>query len=221
MVSFKAFYTERTTLGIIEDIDIDGIGIVKAKVDSGNQGYNVLHASEITPHDDSVTFNTVNGKSFKKKVIEKVKIHIGSGHKEDRFVVTFNVKVGSQFFSDIPFSLGDRVDNEEPVLLGEPFIRQLDALIDVNKSRVIENADIKKIAQLKDDIKKLWIEFEDLDNKSVTTYYVKREIDLKEAEIKKLESKLPKHLKPPKPPKPHNPFTKEFKAAYDAVDRAG
>ena len=215
MVSFKAFYTERTTLGIIEDIDIDGIGIVKAKVDSGNQGYNVLHASEITPHDDSVTFNTVNGKSFKKKVVEKVKIHIGSGHKEDRFVVTFNVKVGSQFFSDIPFSLGDRADNEEPVLLGEPFIRQLDALIDVNKSRVIEGTTSEKIAQLKIELEKLRAEFEDLSDKSVTNYHVGKEIDLKMREIKKLEAKLPK------PPKPHNPFTKEFKAAYDAIDRAG
>ena len=57
MNSFKDFY-DRPVLGINEIINIDGLGQVKAKVDSGNEGYNVLHGVDIKQSSGKVTFKT-------------------------------------------------------------------------------------------------------------------------------------------------------------------
>lgn len=138
-MQFQQFFQEQNVIGLVELLDIDGVGSVKAKVDSGNQGFNVLHANDIRVNDKGwVSFKTVNGKTLEKEVKDRIIINTGSGHKEERFVVALDVKIGSRFFKNIPFSLGDRADNDNPVLIGEPFIKQLNALIDVNKKTMVE-----------------------------------------------------------------------------------
>ena len=47
MKSFKEFYVEKRVLGLEEDIDIPEIGTISTKLDTGNGGYNVLHATDI------------------------------------------------------------------------------------------------------------------------------------------------------------------------------
>jgi hypothetical protein len=61
MNSFKDFY-DRPVLGVNELIDIDGLGSIKAKVDSGNEGYNVLHGVDVKQSSGKVTFTTIGGK---------------------------------------------------------------------------------------------------------------------------------------------------------------
>ena len=132
MTSFKQFY-KRPVLGVGEVIDIAGIGPVKAKIDSGNEAFNVLHGTNIKDENNEVSFTTVNNKSIKKPRHNTMTIHIGSGVKEDRPVVLFDIKVDGKEYKDVPFSIADRTENEEPVLVGEPFVKQLNALIDVKK----------------------------------------------------------------------------------------
>jgi len=132
MTSFKQFY-KRPVLGVGEVIDIAGIGPVKAKIDSGNEAFNVLHGTNIKDENNEVSFTTVNNKSIKKPRHNTITIHIGSGVKEDRPVVLFDIKVDGKEYKDVPFSIADRTENEEPVLVGEPFVKQLNALIDVKK----------------------------------------------------------------------------------------
>jgi hypothetical protein len=46
MEPFKDFYN-KPILGVNEYIDINGIGLLKAKIDSGNEAYNVLHGVDV------------------------------------------------------------------------------------------------------------------------------------------------------------------------------
>lgn len=119
-------------LPVIEDIYIDGIGVVAAKIDSGNEAYNVLHGLNTNINGDSVIFTTVNNKKISAPLVDTTVIHIGSGVKEERPVVSLNIKLKGETYQNIPFSLADRSENDEPVLIGEPFIRDIGALIDVS-----------------------------------------------------------------------------------------
>lgn len=134
MKTFKEFVSNRPILGIIEDIDIDGIGTVSAKIDSGNEAYNVLLGVNIEHNSDNTcTFDTVNNQRLTLPCTGSIDINIGSGNIESRPTVELNFTLRDMHYTSIPFSLADRSDNDQPVLIGEPFIKKINALIDVKK----------------------------------------------------------------------------------------
>lgn len=134
MVSFKQFFYEQI-LGLTEGITIQHIGTVKAKVDTGNSAYNVLHAINLKEDNDKVTFTTVKDKELTLPIADRIYIHIGSGNKENRPVVKLDCSMGNEQFNGVPFSLADRSENDTPVLLGEEFIRQNGGVVNVNINR--------------------------------------------------------------------------------------
>lgn len=136
MNNFKAYLIEQYVLGLIETMDIEGIGPVDCKIDSGNGAYNVLHGTNITYNGNETTFTTVNDVIITTSVIDKVTIHVGSGNIEERPVVQFNMTIGDQQLNDIKFSIADRSQNEYPVLVSKQFVEDLDALIDVSKNYI-------------------------------------------------------------------------------------
>ncbi len=69
---------EDDIVGLVERIYIDGIGEVDAKIDSGNGAYNVIHGEVVRKRGDNIIVKTLNGTKLKKKVVDKVVIHIGS-----------------------------------------------------------------------------------------------------------------------------------------------
>lgn len=134
MDNFKDFYKKsKPVLGVNELIDIDGIGKLPAKIDSGNEAYNVLHGVDVSEEGENITFTTVNNKRVSLPKSGDIKIHIGSGVKEDRPIVNLNIKINGKEYRDVPFSIADRSENEDPILVGEPFLKKLNAVIDVNK----------------------------------------------------------------------------------------
>ena len=108
------------------------MGPIEAKVDSGNGAYNVLHGLNIIEDDGHVTFDTVNNKTLKKKLVEHIDINIGSGNIEKRPVVKFDIEIGDKKYPGTKFSIGDREANEYKILVGKGFIEKLGGLIDVN-----------------------------------------------------------------------------------------
>ena len=125
---------EEDVIGLVEPIQIQDIGEVQSKVDSGNGAYNVIHGDIIDKRGDFIIVQTVNGKKLKKKVVDKVVIHIGSGNKEERPVVLFDIVFDGRHYKDVPFSIADRSENEYPVLIGKDFVSKIDKLIDVDKT---------------------------------------------------------------------------------------
>ena len=125
---------EEDVIGLVEPIHIEEIGEVQSKVDSGNGAYNVLHGNIQSKRGNFIIVHTVNGKKLKKKVVDTVVIHIGSGNKEERPVVLFDIVFDGKKYKDVPFSIADRSENEYPVLVGKDFLSKIDKLIDVDKS---------------------------------------------------------------------------------------
>lgn len=132
MQTFQEFFN-KPVFGVNELIEIDGLGKIRAKVDSGNEAYNVLHGVDVSEEGENISFTTVNDKRITKPKTGTITIHIGSGVKEDRPTVSFDIKVDGKEYKDVTFSIADRTENEDPILVGEPFLKKLNAVIDVNK----------------------------------------------------------------------------------------
>ena len=47
MKNFKNYFEEKNVVGLVEFFDLDGVGKVPAKLDSGNGAFNVLHGEDI------------------------------------------------------------------------------------------------------------------------------------------------------------------------------
>jgi hypothetical protein len=142
-MTFKQYFLEKWLLGLVEFIEIDGLGKIAAKLDSGNGAHNVLHATDIQIQGSKVIFKTINNKRLVKDLADKVLINVKSGIPEDeRPVVNFNVRIGERDFPNIPFSITDRTENLYKVLIGKEFIeKNLNGIIDVSQEDI---ADLNK-----------------------------------------------------------------------------
>ncbi len=137
MKKFKQYFQEKAVLGLVEFFDVDGVGKIPSKLDSGNGAFNVLHGEDIQEQGSKVFFRTVNGRTLLKDKKDSITINVGAGNTEDRPVVEFNLKIGNKEFRDIPFSIGNRADNLYKILVSKDFIEnELDALIDVGQENI-------------------------------------------------------------------------------------
>mgnify|MGYP003679913146 FL=1 len=139
MKKFKQFFIEKQVFGLIEFFDLDGVGKIPAKLDSGNGAYNVLHGEDIQIQGDKVFFRTENGKTLLKDKKGEITINVGAGNMEDRPVVEFDFTIGNKQFTNIPFTLSDRSTNLYKILVSKEFIEdELDALIDVSQENIAD-----------------------------------------------------------------------------------
>ena len=128
-----------------EDIVVDGVGTISAKLDTGNGAYNVLHGEDLEFGKDRQTnqpivrFTTMNSIRLEKPVKDTITINLGAGNTEERPICLFDCAIGGKRFPNTPFSIGNRADNDHKVLIGKGFIsKNLDALIDVTLSNVAD-----------------------------------------------------------------------------------
>jgi len=139
MKKFKQFFIEKQVFGLIEFFDLDEVGRIPAKLDSGNGAYNVLHGVDIQTQGNKVFFRTENGKTLLKDKKGEITINVGAGNTEDRPIVEFDFRIGNKEFKDIPFTLSDRSTNLYKILVGKEFIEnELDALIDVSQENIAD-----------------------------------------------------------------------------------
>jgi hypothetical protein len=124
---------EDNSLGLIEDIELEGIGKLKAKTDTGNEAHNVLHGTDTKIEGERVVFTTADGKRVTLPLNDTIKIHIGGGNVDKRPVVSCNCAINGKKYFNVPFSIADRTQNNYKVLLGSPFIKANGGLVDVTK----------------------------------------------------------------------------------------
>lgn len=145
----KRIIFERLIIGVQEPIMIKGIGTLNAKVDSGNGGYNVIHGTDFTMQGNILTFltqdNDGNPHRLSKQVIDTLNVNIGGGHIQERPVINLTVKFAGDEYKDIPFSVTDRSDNKDKVLISKEFVKnELEALIDVGEENLTNASDSSK-----------------------------------------------------------------------------
>ncbi len=120
-------------IGYVEYITINGVGKLKAKIDTGNGTVNAIGATDINKEGNSVSFKIL-GKKFTKPIIQTQNINIGSGVEEDRYIVEFDVKFGRKEYKNIRFNLADRTENNYLVLVGKSFLEKLNYSVNVAKT---------------------------------------------------------------------------------------
>ena len=142
MKKFNQFFLEKQVLGLIEFFDVDGVGKIPSKLDSGNGAFNVIHGEDIQVQGNKVHFKTVNNKRLMKDKVDDIVINVGAGNTEERPVVNFDLTIGNKEFRDIPFSIGNRSSNLYKILVSKEFIEnELDALIDVSQENIADRED--------------------------------------------------------------------------------
>lgn len=135
-------YNERES-GLIEPLEIKTIGNFNAKLDTGNESYNVLGAEDIAESNGVVHF-TVNGKPYSKPVVSHVRIRTNNVSVDRRPVVEFDIKFRNRLFKNIRFSLVPRRYNKYQILLGNKFISTAKILVNVNKKNTfVESVEYK------------------------------------------------------------------------------
>lgn len=122
------------TVSVTEPVHIDGIGDIIAKVDTGNDGHNVIHGVHPVFSNGNVTFKTVNGKFITKKVIDTIVVHIGGGHQQKRPVIELDFQIRDKIYKKALFSVADRSKNDMAVLLSKPFLEKAGAVVDVKSN---------------------------------------------------------------------------------------
>lgn len=133
MNNFDDLYQKALVIGVNLPLEIQGIGTLEAKADTGNDGYCVLHGTDVEMQDNAASFVTVGDKRVQFPCNETIDINIGSGNVEKRPVVKLNIKINGIPYSDIPFSIADRSSNDVPILLSKDFLAQHNCLVDPSK----------------------------------------------------------------------------------------
>lgn len=138
--------------GLIEPIKIHDIDSFQAKMDTGNESYNVLGAENIEEYNGMVHF-IVNGKKYTKPIVSHVRIRTNNINADRRPVVEFDVEFRNRTFRNVRFSLVPRRFNKYPVLIGNKFMSLAKVSVNINKKQTLpenynENVYIQKMMLL-------------------------------------------------------------------------
>ena len=132
-------------IGSLEEVEIDGIGTLDARVDTGNEGHNVLRATDINIDDNKVEFTTDNDITISLPLQDTVIINVGAGIREKRPVVAMDMKLGRKIYKNVMFSLSDRDGNDYPILIGIKFLKDNNFRVDVSSKNILESINKAKL----------------------------------------------------------------------------
>jgi len=127
--TFKQFFFEKHAIPPTVRIEIKNIGAFDAKADTGNDGYNVLHATDIKDDGSIITF-VCNDKQHRAQSQGTMMINKGPKLQENRHVIKLDVTVNGDVYRGQPFTISDRSGMSEPVLLSKDFIAQMNSVVD-------------------------------------------------------------------------------------------
>lgn len=124
--------------GFIEKLEIEGIGEIDAKMDTGCGSYSVIHADSWNIDGDYVKWIN-NGKEYEHK-IETVKKFLRGGvrnQEEERVVVLLNVTFVGKTYKDVKFSISNRTNMTTPVLINRNFLRRANLVVSSAKKYLL------------------------------------------------------------------------------------
>ena len=138
MKKFKQFFAEKAVLGLIEFFDVDGIGKIPSKLDSGNGAYNVIHGEDIKVKNGKVSF-TLMGKKVTYPLERTYEVKIGSirDYSEERPVIKLDVKFAGKTYKDEPFGIDDRRDMGTEVLLTRRIMKEMNVVVNPARKFVV------------------------------------------------------------------------------------
>ena len=131
-VSSKANWKLFTAVAVADKITVEGKEYI-CKVDTGNSGYNSMHATDIKINEKNHTvYFKLNGETqVTKEIVSRVKIRRGGiKDQEIRPVVLMDVEFGGRKHKNVKFTLADRSHMTYKVLVGVRFLVQAGVQVD-------------------------------------------------------------------------------------------
>lgn len=141
---------EKEISGVKEVVEIEGIGTLKAKLDSGNSAMCALIVKDYKEDDDTVSFK-IRGKEYRFPVEEHISIvHVGK--KTKRPVIRLNIKFNGETYKNekINIKVSDIASVDEKhymsrMLLSKQFLEKAKVIIDPAKEfELTDKKDLKK-----------------------------------------------------------------------------
>ena len=127
-------------IGYVETIELKSVGLVRAKLDTGNGAeVSALHAEEIEIKDGKVSWK-YDGKKHTSKLERKVKIFRANTEDQDgeeRPVVKLDLTFNGFVYKDVEFGLDERIRSRNDVLLNRDMIRKFNASVNPNRQFVL------------------------------------------------------------------------------------
>ena len=140
-ITNKAHWKLFSNLAVREKVVIDGEEYT-AKIDTGNSGYNMMHAEDIKDNGNhTVTFKLPNGKKVTKDIVSRITVKSGIGEKK-RLVVLMDIEFHGKKYPNIKFSLGDRSHMSTKVLIGLQFLSKTGMVVDPSEA-IYPQPDVK------------------------------------------------------------------------------
>lgn len=115
--------------GWIEMLEINDIGDIKAKFDTGNGSLCVLHADNFVIDNGVVRWN-YGEKSYEKPIKTIKEVHVGGlrDYIEERPVIEIDVTFDGVVYKEVDFTLDDRT-GRIPVLINRRFMRKANLMV--------------------------------------------------------------------------------------------
>jgi len=127
------------------------MGDMKAKMDTGNGSYCVIHSDKWEIKKDGYVTWTHLGKEFEHK-LDGMKNVRTMGKMEERPSVLLNVIFNGDTYKDVKFTISNRENMSTPILLNRSFIKQANLVINPAKRYALSLGGPKK-GDKKEDIK--------------------------------------------------------------------
>jgi len=123
--------TVQVRCGYLETIDINGMGEVVAKMDTGNGSFCSIHADEYEVDGNKVRWK-LGDVEFETPYIGKCNIR--NRGDEERVKTRLNITFRGKLYENIPFTIARRNNSYAEVLLNRIFINTINAVIDPSRS---------------------------------------------------------------------------------------
>lgn len=123
--------------GYKEIIRIKPFGEISAKFDTGNSGYNVIHAENLRVDKGKVTW-FMDDKKVVSDIIDTVNVNVGGlrNDTEKRYLINLDVEFLGTVYKDVIFTLDDRSERSR-VLLERDFMIKLNVMVNPRRKYVV------------------------------------------------------------------------------------
>ncbi len=126
-------------IGKLESIEVDGIGKVVAKFDTGNGSISPsIHATDIEVKGKQVSWKH-HGKTMKSKILRTVEVQKGGlqDYSEDRYAINLTFHFNGVEYADYEFLLDNRGDRSGAILMNRKFMQQINVMVNPSRNYVV------------------------------------------------------------------------------------
>ncbi len=130
-------YTVPTECGFLEILNVEPVGPIISKFDTGNSSLPVIHGDDIELKGKMVHW-TLFGNRLKNPLVKTIKVNLGGlrDYSEERYTVKLDIEFAGTVYENIEFTLDDR-KNRTRILLNLDVLRRMNVIVNPQRKYLI------------------------------------------------------------------------------------